>query len=83
MADGPASYRINDAPDQVRREQDRLRVLGRVADGRTRRSLSEVGIAPGWQCCDIGSGAGTVAAWLAEQVGPSGRVDSIDVDTRF
>ena len=58
-------------------------MLSRVADGRTRRALAEVGIAPGWHCCDIGSGAGSVAAWMAEQVGPAGRVVSIDVDTRF
>ena len=79
----PQSYRINEEPDQVRREQDRLRMLARVADGRTRRALADVGIAPGWHCCDVGSGAGTVAAWMAEQVGPSGRVVSLDVDTRF
>ena len=83
VLDEPTSYRINEEPDQVRREQDRLRVLARVADGRTRRALTEVGIAPGWHCCDVGSGAGTIAAWMAEQVGPSGRVVSIDVDTRF
>jgi ubiquinone/menaquinone biosynthesis C-methylase UbiE len=79
----PQSYRINDDPDQVRREQDRLRMLARVADGRTRRALAGVGIAPGWHCCDLGSGAGSVAAWMAEQVGSSGRVLSVDVDTRF
>jgi ubiquinone/menaquinone biosynthesis C-methylase UbiE len=83
VPDSPESYRINDAPDQVRREQDRLRMLSRVADGRTRRALVEVGIAPGWHCCDVGSGAGVVAAWMAEQVGPTGRVVSLDVDTRF
>jgi ubiquinone/menaquinone biosynthesis C-methylase UbiE len=79
----PESYRINDEADQVRREQDRLRTLSRVADGRTRRALVDVGIATGWHCCDVGSGAGVIAAWMAEQVGPTGRVVSIDVDTRF
>src|SRR6185436_1319771 len=64
----PESYRINDEPDQVRREQDRLRMLSRVADGRTRRALIDVGIATGWHCCDVGSGAGVIAAWMAEQV---------------
>jgi ubiquinone/menaquinone biosynthesis C-methylase UbiE len=83
VADAPESYRINDDPDQVRREQDRLRMLSRVADARTHRALLDVGIAPGWHCCDIGSGAGLIAAWMAEQVGPSGRVLSLDVDTRF
>jgi ubiquinone/menaquinone biosynthesis C-methylase UbiE len=79
----PQSYRINDDPDQVRREQDRLRMLARVADSRTRRALVDVGIAPGWHCVDVGSGAGSIAAWMAEQVGPAGRVLSLDVDTRF
>jgi SAM-dependent methyltransferase len=83
VADDPISYRINDDADQVRREQDRLHVLSRVSDARTRRTLGRVGIDAGWHCCDVGSGAGTVAAWMAEQVGPSGRVVSIDVDTRF
>jgi ubiquinone/menaquinone biosynthesis C-methylase UbiE len=83
VVDESTSYRINEDPDQVRREQDRLRMLSRVADARTHRALTEVGIAAGWHCCDIGSGAGTVAAWMAEQVGSSGRVVSLDVDTRF
>jgi ubiquinone/menaquinone biosynthesis C-methylase UbiE len=77
------SYRINTDDEQVRREYDRLRVLARVADPTTWATLSEIGIAPGWACCDVGSGAGTVAAWMASQVGPSGRVVAMDVDTRF
>jgi ubiquinone/menaquinone biosynthesis C-methylase UbiE len=83
VADAPESYRINQDADQIARENDRLRVLARVVDGRTRRALDAVGITSGWHCCDVGSGAGTVAAWMAEQVGASGRVVSIDVDTRF
>jgi ubiquinone/menaquinone biosynthesis C-methylase UbiE len=83
VADAPESYRINEDPDQVRREQERLRMLSRVADARTHRALRDVGIASGWHCCDVGSGAGLIAAWMAEQVGPSGRVLSLDVDTRF
>lgn len=83
MPDEPQSYRINDDADQVAREQDRLRVLARVTDPVTRATLERIGIAPGWHCCDVGSGAGTVAAWMVEQVGATGRVLSVDVDTRF
>jgi ubiquinone/menaquinone biosynthesis C-methylase UbiE len=83
MPDEQQSYRINDDTDQVAREQDRLHVLARVVDPSTQGALAALDIAPGWQCCDIGSGAGTVAAWMAEQVGDAGRVVSIDVDTRF
>ncbi|HEX6311789.1 MAG TPA: methyltransferase domain-containing protein [Acidimicrobiia bacterium] len=81
--DAPASYRIDDDADQVRQEADRLHVLARVVDPATRATLTEIGVAPGWACCDVGSGAGTVVGWLAERVAPGGRVVSVDVDTRF
>src|SRR6478736_9434688 len=83
MPDAQQSYRINDHADQIAREQDRLHVLARVVDPTTQGALAALDIEPGWQCCDIGSGAGTVAAWMAEEVGETGRVVSIDVDTRF
>jgi SAM-dependent methyltransferase len=83
VPDEPQSYRISDDADQVAREGDRLRVLARVTDPATRATLERIGIAPGWRCCDVGSGAGTVAAWMADQVGPEGHVLSVDVDTRF
>lgn len=81
--DPRTSYRINDEVDQVRQERERLHVLARVVDPATRATLGEIGVGPGWSCCDVGSGAGTIVAWLAERVGASGRVVSIDVDTRF
>jgi SAM-dependent methyltransferase len=77
------SYRIDDDEEQQRLEQQRLLALARERDPMTRRVLTDIGIVPGWSCCDVGSGAGTVAAWLAEQVGPTGRVVALDVDTRF
>ena len=52
-------------------------------DPGTHDALHALGVGPGWSCCDVGSGAGAVAAWLAGRVGASGRVVSIDVDTRF
>ncbi len=58
-------------------------MLARVVDGFTREAITGLGIAPGWHCCDVGSGAGTITAWMASQVGPTGGVISIDVDTRF
>src|SRR2546423_4597745 len=81
--EGLMSYRIDESADQARQEQARLRVLADLRDPSTCRRLTAVGIAPGWRCCDVGSGAGTIAAWMAEQVGSEGSVVSIDVDTRF
>ncbi len=83
MTNEPKSYRINTDADQIAREQDRLHVLARVVDGQTRAALARVGITGGWHACDVGSGAGTIVAWMAERVGGAGRVVSIDVDTRF
>jgi SAM-dependent methyltransferase len=77
------SYRVSADPDQARQEHARLLTLARARDPMTRRVLTEVGVGPGWACCDVGSGAGTIAAWLAEQVGPTGSVVALDVDVRF
>lgn len=76
------SYRINTDDEQVRLEQDRLLTLARVIDPTTRTTLAGL-VQPGWHCCDVGSGAGTVVAWLADHVGTEGRVVSVDVDCRF
>lgn len=38
---------------------------------------------PGIRCLDVGAGAGGVAAWLSAQVGDSGHVVALDLDTRF
>lgn len=80
--DAFASYRINTDGEQVRLEQERLLTLARVIDPTTRATLAGL-VQPGGHCCDVGSGAGTVVAWLADHVGPSGRVVSLDVDCRF
>jgi SAM-dependent methyltransferase len=76
------SYRISTDDEQVRLEQERLLTLARVIDPASRAILSEL-VQPGWHCCDVGSGAGTVVAWLADRVGTEGRVVSVDVDCRF
>ena len=80
--DDRRSYRIDTDDEQVRLEHERLLTLARVVDPPTRAALTPL-VQPGWRCCDVGSGAGTVVEWLAEQVGPDGSVVSLDVDTRF
>jgi SAM-dependent methyltransferase len=77
------SYRVNEDPDQVEQERARLHLLADVFDPRTREVLSGIGVAEGWRCLDVGSGAGTVASWLAGVVGRDGSVLATDVDTRF
>ena len=64
-------------------ESDRLRLLEAIADPRTFRLLDHLGVAPGWRCAELGAGAGSVAAWLADRVGPSGSVLALDRDTNL
>lgn len=65
------------------REQQRLRALEALFDRPSTRYLAEVGVGEGWRCLEVGCGAGGVARWLAERVGPGGQVVAIDLDTRF
>lgn len=79
---GPVTdgYVLDNADAQV---PDRWRALSRLFDEPTFRLIREVGIRPGWRCLEIGAGGGAVARWLAEQVGPDGRVTATDLDTRW
>lgn len=61
----------------------RLELLQSFLDPPTQRRLRGLGVGPGWQCLELGAGRGSVARWLAQQVGPTGRVLATDIDTRF
>jgi SAM-dependent methyltransferase len=61
----------------------RLDALSELFDPVTFRHLVAVGLAPGWVCWEVGAGGVGVPAWLAKQVGPSGRVVASDIDTRW
>jgi SAM-dependent methyltransferase len=74
-------YGVRD--DQVEIEQRRLRLLGEARDPWTFATLEAIGIESGWTCLELGAGAGTVTAFLAERVGPTGHVVATDIDTRF
>ena len=64
-------------------ERERLSILEQLFDDLTRRSLVQLGVSEGWRCCEIGAGGGSITRWLAQVVGPSGRVVAVDLDTRF
>jgi 2-polyprenyl-3-methyl-5-hydroxy-6-metoxy-1,4-benzoquinol methylase len=64
-------------------ERDRLRALESLFDGFTTRQLADLGVGEGWRCLEVGAGAGSIARWLADRVGGSGRVLAIDLDLRF
>ena len=63
--------------------RERFPALSDLYDDETIRCLQAVGVAPGWQCLEVAAGGGSIARWLASQVGTDGRVLATDLDTRF
>ncbi|WP_221938143.1 methyltransferase domain-containing protein [Streptomyces sp. NBC_01525] len=63
------------------REEERLALGEALWDPGTRERLAATGVGPGWSCLEIGAGRGSVAAWLADRVGPVGEVVAADLDT--
>lgn len=61
---------------------DRHSQLPAILDGPTFARLSTVGDLVGRRCLEVGAGGGSVARWLAERVGPSGRVLATDLNPR-
>ena len=75
------SYGTRD--DQVDIERLRLSMLSEARDPKTCALLTQVGIAEGMHCLEIGAGTGSVSAWMADKVGARGRVMSTDIDLQF
>jgi ubiquinone/menaquinone biosynthesis C-methylase UbiE len=61
----------------------RMAALAAQHNHATFQYMEKCGIAPGWSCLEIGAGDGSVARWMAEKVGPTGRVLATDIDLRF
>lgn len=60
--------------------RQRLALLEAQLDPATRRRILDAGIGPGSQCLEVGAGGGSIARWLCQVVGPSGRVLATDID---
>jgi SAM-dependent methyltransferase len=64
-------------------ELNRLRSLEELYDPITIRHLEIIRVSEGWNCLEVGAGAGSVAQWLSSRVGSTGRVVAADIDPRF
>jgi len=62
-------------------EDERLDLLEQIYDPVSRRRRAFV--QPGWRCLEVGAGRGSMATWLADQVGPTGHVVASDIDIRY
>jgi SAM-dependent methyltransferase len=58
-----------------------LAFLEELFDPATVRRLEGVGVERGCRALEIGAGRGSIAVWLANQVGDEGRVVATDIDT--
>ena len=70
-------------PHTIPQEDERLTLMSRMLDPQMFFRLEQLGVAAGWNCLEVGAGNGSVSHWLAEKVGPEGRVVASDIDTRF
>ena len=64
-------------------ERERLDSITSLYDPGTLEICDRLGVSSGWDCLDVGAGAGTLAQSLGRLVAPSGTVTALDVDTRF
>ena len=77
----PEKYVHANTEDAVERE--RLGLLELTVDPITIRRLEALAVGEGWNCLEVGAGGGSVARWLAQRVGPGGKVVATDINTRF
>jgi SAM-dependent methyltransferase len=61
----------------------RFAAFAELFDPWTFRHVEQLGIAPGWRCWEVGAGGPSVPRWLAERVGPAGRVIATDIDVSW
>lgn len=64
-------------------EAARLALLEAVYDPQTVRQFNAIGVGVGWRCLDVGAGGGSTTRLLADRVGDTGSVLSVDLDIRL
>src|SRR4029077_16621494 len=75
-----STYLLDNA---AREAPARFDALSALYDQATIQHLENSGVGPGWRCLEVGGGRGSIAAWLATRVGPTGHVLVTDLDPRF
>jgi SAM-dependent methyltransferase len=72
-----AGYALDNSWDRANR---RLALLEQYLDPMTKRRMRALGVGQGSQCLEVGAGGGSIARWLSEQVGPTGKVLATDIN---
>jgi SAM-dependent methyltransferase len=75
-----SDYLLNNSEPETANRFDGLeQVFDHVSIGH----LQRLGVGTGARCLEIGAGSGSIARWLAAQVGPAGQVLATDLDARW
>jgi SAM-dependent methyltransferase len=72
-----SEYLLTNASDET---IPRFDALAEAFDALTTQHFGRIDVAAGWRCLELGAGGGSIASWLATQVGPTGRVVATDID---
>jgi len=75
-----AGYALDNSWERARH---RLSLLEQYLYPMTKRRMTMLGIRHGLRCLEVGAGGGSVAAWLCEQVGSTGRVVATDINIQL
>ncbi len=70
-------------PHSADDEDRRLALFQERLDPLTHRRIEPLGVGRGARCLEIGGGRGSITRWLAERVGPEGRVTATDLQLDF
>lgn len=70
-------------PHSAADESHRLELFEQRLDPLTIRRIEAFRIGEGARCLEVGSGRGSITRWLAERVGPEGRVTATDLELDF
>ena len=70
-------------PHSAEDEPRRLQLLEERLDPLTKRRIQRLGLRIGDKCLEIGGGRGSITRWLADLVGPTGRVIATDLQLGF
>jgi 2-polyprenyl-3-methyl-5-hydroxy-6-metoxy-1,4-benzoquinol methylase len=73
-----SGYALDNSWDRAKR---RLALLEYFLDPKTKRRMQALGVSQGWNCLEIAAGGGSIARWLSEAVGDSGKVLATDINT--
>jgi ubiquinone/menaquinone biosynthesis C-methylase UbiE len=87
MDEGSAPHRPDGSAysldNSSREAPERFDALSGMFDRCTIRHLEDRGVSESWRCLEVGGGGGSITSWLANRVGPTGRVIVTDIDPRY